>query len=555
MSKLISLIKVDFINTFGISFLHGGFKKKKDKMRLIIFTIVILSLIPTYIVMLEGLKRLYEVYSQIGQRSYFLLMGIFSIQILTLFSGILYVLSKYYFSNDLNQLVPLPIKASHILSSKFTILMISEYLTSLPIILPFIVIYGIRGEEGFLYWVYSFFLILCLPIIPLVISSIVVMASMKYTNIKRKKDLLRIVGYIILIVFLLSFQFKLQNIAQKFLIEGDSFFLDLVKDSNLLVKRLGIIFPPSIWGTLALVNSHRLTGLFYLILLFVISFLGYILMIGLSEKFFFSGLIGNMEVSSNGKEKKVKEIEKITNINKPYIALAKKELKMLFKTPVYAMNSVGGVIIIPILIIMSFVTGEDLADQLMNLIDDNPNYLNLGCIGIITILGMFNSIGATTFSREGKNFWIQRVLPIKAEDQIIGRVLASLAVQLIGVVALMVSIFFFIRIDILSIFIIILLGLLGSIPITELGMLIDILRPLLIWDNPQRVMKQNLNVLIGMGIGTLYVGIIFLLTRNLFHKISIGYIFSILFLVFMISAYVLYNILKKLIVKQFIELE
>ena len=556
MNKMISLIKVDLNNTFGISSLVYNFKNKKNRWQLILFTFAMLSLIPNYIIMINGLCKIYEDYVQIGQQSYFLQTGIFATQMFVLLFGILYVLSKYYFSNDLNQLVPLPIKASHILGSKFITLMISEYLTSLPIILPFILIYGIRGGEGLIYWIYSFFLILGLPIIPLVISSILVMVFMKYTNIGGKKDLLRIIGFIMFLILLLSFQFKMQNIAQRSLTEGDEFFFELVRDSNLLVKRLGIIFPPSMWGTLALVNSTGFEGLSYLLLFFVVSILGYAIMILLSEKLFFGGLIGNIEVSSSkGKKEKIKEIEKVSNMTKPYIALAKKEIKMLFKTPVYVMNSVGGVIIVPIIIVMTILTGESSIEPLKDFVETHPHYLTLAGIGMITMLGMFNSIGVTTFSREGKNFWIQRTLPIKAEDQIIGRVLSSLVIQLIGAVVLIGSILIFIKVGLIHILIIILIGLLGSIPMTQLGMVIDILRPLLIWDNPQKAMKQNLNVLIGMGVGTIYGGAIFLLTINLLDKIDIGYVYFILFSVFIVSAYVLYNILKKLITKQFMELE
>ena len=49
------------------------------------------------------------------------------------------------------------------------------------------------------------------------------------------------------------------------------------------------------------------------------------------------------------------------------------------------------------------------------------------------------------------------------------------------------------------------MGLLGSIPTTQIGMAIDILRPMLDWDNPQRAMKQNLNVLISLAVGALYL--------------------------------------------------
>ena len=42
------------------------------------------------------------------------------------------------------------------------------------------------------------------------------------------------------------------------------------------------------------------------------------------------------------------------------------------------------------------------------------------------------------------------------------------------------------------------LGLLGSLPLTALNLLIDVLRPKLIWTNPQEAIKQNLNGLLGM---------------------------------------------------------
>ncbi len=71
MNKMISLIKVDLNNTFGISSLVYNFKNKKNRWQLILFTIAMLSLIPTYIIMINGLRKIYEAYVQIGQQSYF----------------------------------------------------------------------------------------------------------------------------------------------------------------------------------------------------------------------------------------------------------------------------------------------------------------------------------------------------------------------------------------------------------------------------------------------------------------------------------------------------
>ena len=67
------------------------------------------------------------------------------------------------------------------------------------------------------------------------------------------------------------------------------------------------------------------------------------------------------------------------------------------------------------------------------------------------------------------------------------------------------------------------MGLLGSIPTTQIGMAIDILRPMLDWDNPQRAMKQNLNVLISLAVGALYLGGLVFLTIKIIDKFYLSF--------------------------------
>jgi len=45
------------------------------------------------------------------------------------------------------------------------------------------------------------------------------------------------------------------------------------------------------------------------------------------------------------------------------------------------------------------------------------------------------------------------------------------------------------------------LGTALSFPAVTLSLLIDLLRPYLDWDNPQKAIKQNINVLLGMMAG------------------------------------------------------
>ncbi|MFA5577177.1 MAG: hypothetical protein WCZ27_04205 [Tissierellaceae bacterium] len=556
MDKIISLIKTDFNTTYGLSSIAYSFKSKKNRWQIIVFGLAILSLLPTYFMIVKGLGAMYTVYSQIGQKSMFLLSGFLSSQILVFVFGLLYVMSKYYFSNDMGHLVPLPIKPSYIIGSKFVTLMISEYLTSLPIILPFIIIYGLKGGEGLLYWIYSLILIGFLPVIPLVLASILIMIFMKYTNIGGKKDLIRTISAVIFVAAMIYFQLKMQTIAQKSLMEGDNFLINLITDSNLLVKKLGMVFPPSQWATLSLVNSSNFSGLVSLLAFLLVAAISFTIMIILSESLFLDGLIGNIEMSaSKGRARRINSRD-LSRETRPYLALARKEIIMLVKTPVYLLNAVGGVIMIPIILIMSSVVSEDQSLRtVLEALSPNSGFLILGLAGFIVALGMLNSIGTTTFSREGKSLWIQRSLPIKVSDQIIGRLLSALFIQILGIIALLGSLAFIVRLGLLDLLLIIFLGLLGSIPMTQLGMLIDILRPMLDWDNPQKAMKQNLNVLIGMGLGTLYLGGIGFLTVRAVGKVNFYLIYSLLILVFVLSTIILFNILGKLIKKQFEILE
>lgn len=553
MNKILSLIKTDLNITFGLSSILYSFKTKKNRWQTMVFALAMLSLIPTYFMLIKALIFLFDSFRQLGQQSYFLLMGFLASQMMIFFFGLLYVMSKYYFSNDLSHLLPLPIKPSYILTSKFITIMASEYLTSLPIFIPFVFIYGIKGGEGPIYWLYALIAAIILPVIPLVISSILIMIMMKYTNVKGKKDMLRTIVSVVFLVAIIFVQLQIQKIAQNSL--GEDFLFNLARDANLLVKKLGIAFPPSMWGALALSNYDKLIGFTNLLIFFISSITAFSIMIFLSENLFFDGLIGNIEVSASKGRGKKRNLEKTSTVTKPYLAIARKELKMLFKTPIYLMNSVGGVIIGPLVLVMTAVTGDESMGPFREFLYGNMEIVSLGAIGMIGALAMLNSVGTTTFSREGKNFWIQRTLPIKAEDQIIGRILASLTIQLIGIIVIMGSLYFVIKLDFITMITISVIGLLASIPMTQIGMIIDILRPMLTWTNPQQAMKQNLNVLIGMGVGVIYAGALFLIVKLMIDKVDVNIIQLILTVIFIVSSAIFYGILIKLITKQFRELE
>ncbi|MGM0396221.1 MAG: putative ABC transporter permease subunit [Bacillota bacterium] len=553
--KLLSLTKTDLNITFGLSSIIYNIRNRKKTFPMVMIGIAIFALLPSYYLFISVLTDLYDAFRQMGQQSYFLHMGFMAAQMIVLVLGFLYVMSKYYFSNDLAQLVPLPIKPSHIIGSKFVSLMVSEYLTSLPIILPFVIIFGIRGNEGISYWIMSLLGIVALPLFPLVVSSIVIMIFMKYTNIKGRKDLIRTVSAMLFIVFVIFVQMKINQWTSQSLVDSDSFMFDLARDANLLLNRLGVAFPTAMWGALALANGFTFQGFLNLALFVGSGVIGFILMITLAEKIFYDGLIGNIEVSASKGRGRSFDSSSAIKAGNPVITMAKKELLMITKTPVYLMNSVGGVVIVPVLLVISMVSGGDAYEPMRELINESKDILVLGAIGVIASFGILNSLGATTFSREGTNMWIQRTLPIQPRVQVMGRVLSSVVLQIIGGVLLIGAILFIAPLNMLEIIIILLMGTGASIPLIMIGMAVDIIRPMLQWTNPQQAMKQNLNVLISMAIGALFLYTAGFAGYVILPDFGIFAVLALYLVIVVLSTILLYRLLINLVGQKLRDLE
>jgi len=281
-------------------------------------------------------------------------------------------------------------------------------------------------------------------------------------------------------------------------------------------------------------------------------------MIYLSERIYYKGLIGGQEVSTRKKKLTESELkEKTGNVNHPVISIFLREIKILLRTPIFLMNSVGAVIMIPIAMAIPVIMSGDILENLPDITDTRfMPIIILVVTGFIIFIGATNGVGSTTFSREGKQFWISRMIPVKVEHQIMGKILSALSIQLLGIAAVLGVGAFLIEINIIMVLGIVILGLLASIPIIELSMLIDILRPLLDWDNPQKAMKQNLNVLFSMALGVLYILLLVSLTLALIIvKLSYLVIFLLLTVIFIGLSVGLFFLLSGTTIKRFRDIE
>ena len=506
MNQIIHLLKINLINSFNINTLFSKeILKKKNIWKPLLFVFIIASIAPSYYLYIGFIENIGKSLLMINQESYLMVIASMAAFMIVFFFGIFYVMGYYYFSKDTDLLISLPIKPTNIVLSKFLTVLLYEYLLLGIFLIPVFVVNSTLTSSGIGYILKSIILFLSLPVVPLSLSSIFVVILMRFTNIKGRKDLFRIVSMFGFLFVVLGLQVVIQrnmiNVAPG---QEQEFMSKVFTDNRFMLEAAGRYYPLSKWFSLSYYSEN---WILYFSLFVGVTVLLFLFSLFISNKLYFKGLIGGQESRSKKKAITSKEYSSILKGSSQSVSIFIKDFKVLLRTPIYLFNCVSTVILIPfIFIIMPLMTGAgDMLAPVRGLVESNFNVAMLIFAGAFMMFSLLNPTASTTFSREGKHFWIDRSLPINFSSHIIGRIMSPMLLHILTIAAMTVGVNYFIRLDFVYLIMPIILGLLGGIPISLIGLIVDLKRPLLDWTNPQRAVKQNLNVLIAMAANLIFM--------------------------------------------------
>lgn len=552
MNQIIHLLKINLINSFNINTLFSkDILKKNNIWKPLLFVFIMISLAPSYYLYVGMIESIGKSMLMINQENYLLVLASTSAFMVVFFFGIFYVMGYYYFSQDTNLLISLPIKPTNIVISKFLTVLLYEYLILGIFLIPVFMVNSTLVGGGILYLIKSIILFIALPIAPLSIAVIFVTLLMKFTNIKGRKDLFRIVSMFAFLFVVLG----LQIIIQKNMISVEpgnqqEFISQIFADNRYLLDAAGKYYPLSKWFSLSYYSEN---WIIYFILFVGATILIFLLSLLISKNIYFKGLIGGEESSSKKKVITSKEYSSILRSSSQSISIFIKDFKVLLRTPIYLFNCVSTVILIPfIFIVMPVLTGAgDMMTPVKSLIENNFEIAMIIFAGAFMLFSILNPTASTTFSREGRHFWIDRSLPINFSSHIIGRLMSPMLLHTVTIAAITLGFNYFLKLNIVYLIMPITLGLLGGIPISLIGLIVDLKRPLLDWTNPQRAVKQNLNVLIAMAVNLVFM-VILAGPSYLLLRFGLNYIFIIFLDLFIIllSSTLLYKYSIKFIEKK-----
>lgn len=534
MNKMLKLVKILLKTNFK-------FNKKSIAMG----AVIVISMLPMAALIWGAAWEGYSIMEAVEQQGLILWTAISLVSLVTFILGIFFIMGVFYYSNDIELLLPLPLKPWQILGAKFTSVLVYEYMTQLVFFLPVLISYGIKDKANILYYIYGMIAYLLLPVVPLVFSSFLSIFVMRSFRFVKNKDRMKTISGIAAMAMAIGFNIVIQKFSGKLGNPEDMMRL-LQQGNNSLLSKSQDIFIINRFMTMALTNYRELLVSFGSIALAIAgaaAFIGLFLYIG--EKFYFKGVIGLTESAParrpSGDAAKRNLYKKLSALS----AFRAKELKLLFRSPVYFLNCILMNFLWPVFILIPFFAGgEELGDigELAKYLED-PNilpYIFAGAAGTALFVCASNMISSTAISREGKNLYVSKYLPVDYKTQINAKAQTGMLMGLIGMLMAFLVLWFVFSFPLYLILLAFLVSLPCIIFINYAGIMIDLKFPKLNWDNEQKAVKQNMNGLLNMLISAAFGALNFGLV--IYLKLGYVYAFIVILGFYIIADILLYKL-------------
>jgi len=558
MSEMWALFKILLINYFGVSVyqVKTGKNKKVYLKKIGLGLIIAVSLAPTIWLYCRILIQGFDLLALIGQEGAILTLGLVLVSSIIFFFGIFYIISFFYFAADAQSLLALPLSGWQVLGARFSVILCYEYITESPFLLPPLLIYGIKTGAPAIYWIFALIGFLLVPLLPLCLATIPTVVVMRFANLSRRKDLFRIIGGLVIIALAVACQFLFQKSGPNAM--DPAFLQNLLTDRNGFMNLISRVFPSTSYLGQALVNADQATGVINLLLFAALSFLAVALAWLAGEKLYFHGLVGSGETDVRRKMLNDSDYKRMSIGLPVLLAYWVKEVRLLLRNPTYFMNCVVTNLLVPVLLTVPFLiqSHNQKGPMPWEALADKPAghiILMAAIIGVVIFMAGSNAIAATSLSREGKEFYISKYIPLAYKIQVQAKLLSAYVFGILGAVLLIIAATVLMPLKIQFIGALLGISLVAMAPIIEAGLLIDLARPKLEWENEAQVFKQNLNVLFSMLFSVLLGGIILYLVVRFIHTPALAA--GCMLLCFGAAALVLYYFLATWGIKRYRQLE
>lgn len=408
--------------------------------------------------------------------------------------GSMSLFSAVFHARDAELYASMPLRPGAVFAAKFSMVCLYELITAAIIVLPAGVMYGVHfvpAGQVWLFWLRLIPVFLLLPVIPLTLAALPALGLTRLTRNARRRERVNLLAQIVILVAALGAQFLMSGMMQEFF--SQDALRDFLRENGETISALPGWFPPAEWA------GNAITGTGGTALLGAAAFLGLtafslVVVLQLAGRIYYKGVLTQSEVSRDPKRRPRKQ-----RPVPPARAVALKEWRLLTRTPVYAMNTLIGPFILPLMLLLMFLTGRGGFSDALEMLDDlrlSDALLALG-LGVFMAMNLMISGASTMFSREGRSLDLLASFPLSVRDILKGKILCYRIVAWAGT-ALSGAMLLIIGAPPWPVAAGAVMAAFAALPATEAHALRDSAAPKRHWTNETEAIKQNMNMLLGM---------------------------------------------------------
>ncbi len=487
IKNILLLTKISTANFFQ-SFNLIDKKTNKLNKKSSYFWMLAITLAAVFFVSYEVLDTLKEY----GQTRIFLNIYMPFMFIIMLFQTILIYTNIFYFSKDIEILMPYPIKPVELLFAKFNTVLSLLYGTELIVMLLPMIMYGLDAKVAFAYFINLVLVMFLLPIFITLIIGIINLVLIHLIKLVKNKNAYQLIITTLLIsIISIGEYFYIKNMTMT----NNGLMNTLISLNDILIyfNKSTIILNPLID---ILQQEHIIVNILKLLITYFILLIPFVY---IGAKTYFKTIL-KITIYSKKNNKKRIYLEKECKQNSVVKAYIKNEWRYITKNILFLIQYVFPIIMLLIVGLIISIYFK------INVLTRNAemaeffNSLSLDIEGFCVILGLCQvlyslpSLSLTAISRYGENSYFIKYIPISLYKQFwlknilqigIGIAISCIVLFAIKLIVMQIPIIYIIALFINAL----ILNILNS----NIMLIIDLKRPILNWKNEYEVLKQNSN--------------------------------------------------------------
>lgn len=351
------------------------------------------------------------------------------------------------------------------------------------------------------------------PLIPFAIATILVVPTMYFLVALQNRNITKLVIFLVVLICL----FVLYSIFLNFLAEyyinqsvnteskGDMIKVILSFNNiwNFFCYPAHIAFGDKIFKNISLL---LLTGL-------VLLALGILIAIPVVDRI--------RRTQLEGDKKALTKRTKLTK-DSPISAILKKEFKEIIRTHTYAYFYLGIAIVMPIMVLLT----NSIIRKVGNAQMGGDIAFGVSILVVLAFVSMINSFAGSALSREGKEFYVTKIIPVDFRKQLLAKGILNILVSMIAVIISAIILLVMKFVTIADCAIIVLVALLLTLGIIFNGLNINVRKPNI--STGASGSESQTNSLVTMFVGLIISAVEGILAILLSFFIDSGYIYLLL---------------------------